>query len=87
MDLIEGRFPMPAQDANSWNKATEARNRLQDELRNRNDVDFVDIGYTKNDHEEITLRVHVDEHAETTGQASFPKDVDGIPVVVVRKGN
>lgn len=65
-----------------WTSASDARNDLEAQLSDNDDVRFVDIGYPQDSHTadaEISLRIHVCDDAAAH---SFPSEVNGVPVVV-----
>lgn len=67
-----------------WQKATDARQELESQLKDRSDVCFVDIGYPQDEDprpKEISLRVHVRKDANPTDHRSIPTNVGGISVV------
>lgn len=81
---------MPNHDAEFWNKARRARDKLVKQYIYHPDVSLIDIGYApdqSDEHEEtIALRIHVKEswlQAEPEERVDFPTIMDGIPVVVV----
>ena len=68
-----------------WKKATNAREKLENQLKARSDnICDVDIGYPQNgdkNNKQISLRIHTCEDPNPTDRKAFPKSVDGIPVV------
>ena len=72
-----------------WTTASDARDELEEQLQDYDDVRFVDIGYPQNgygDADDISLRIHVDEDVAGASHSSFPPEIDGIPVTVSKKG-
>jgi len=80
---------MSQADSEFWSRARRARDKLVDQFINHPDVSLIDIGYAPErgeTTEEIALRIHVREHwvkAKPEERVAFPKQVDGIPVVVM----
>ncbi|MFN2171563.1 MAG: hypothetical protein ACK2U0_21035 [Candidatus Promineifilaceae bacterium] len=80
---------MPNHDAEFWNKARRARDKLVKQYIDHPDVSLIDIGYAPEQSEgseTIALRIHVKEswlQAEPEERVEFPSNQDGIPVVVV----
>jgi hypothetical protein len=70
-------------------RVRRARDRLEDQFLDHPDVKLIDIGYPPEQDEgteEIALRIHVREHwmkAKPGQRLAFPKDMDGIPVIVM----
>lgn len=80
---------MSQRDSEFWTKARRAREKLIDRFIHHPDVSGIDIGYPPDwdgKPEEIVLRIHVRERwmkAKPDQRVAFPRDVDGIPVVVM----
>lgn len=75
-------------NAKFWQKADDAREELESQLDDRSDVCYVDVGFPQDQDDsskEISLRIHVCDESDSADQKDFPKDVDGIPVVVSPK--
>jgi hypothetical protein len=72
-----------------WDKARRARDKLVDQFSYHPDVSLIDIGISPESDEsaeEMVLRIHVREHwmkASPDERLAFPKDVDGIRVIVM----
>jgi hypothetical protein len=83
---------MKQHDAESWKKAVGARQDLAEKYAGDPTVTLIDIGYPPQDCErgnQVVIRVHVTEEGSTTRgerSAAFEREVDGVPVCVVRKG-
>ena len=75
---------MNIKNTDFWTSASQARDALEEQLSNRDDIRFVDIGYAQDSHTavEVSLRIHVCDGAAADHTASFPNEVDGVPVVV-----
>lgn len=68
-----------------WTTATTARDDLEEQLSDHDDVRFVDIGYPQGNDAadaEISLRIHVCDDFASNDYNAFPPEVDGVPVVV-----
>jgi len=80
---------MSQEDSGFWNRARRARDKLADQFLDHPDVSLIDIGYAPErgeETEEIALRIHVRERwmkAKPEERVAFPKQVEGIPVVVM----
>jgi hypothetical protein len=80
---------MPKYDAQFWNKAHLARDKLVKQYIYHPDVSLIDIGYAPEEGElsdTIALRIHVKERwmrAKPQERVSFPEAIYGIPVVVM----
>jgi hypothetical protein len=80
---------MSQADSESWIRARRARDKLADQFLDHPDVSLIDIGYAlERDErtEEVVLRIHVRERwmkAKPEERVTFPKQVDGVPVVVM----
>jgi len=70
---------MSQQDTIFWITASHAREKLEEQMQDRADVCFVDIGYPQNGSvdDEISLRIHVCKNSAA--------EFDGIPVIVSAK--
>lgn len=75
---------MNIKNTDFWTSASQARDALEEQLSDRDDVRFVDIGYPQNRHAaaEVSLRIHICDGAPADHAASFPSEVDGVFVVV-----
>ena len=81
---------MSRYDAEFWNKARRARDKLEKRYIYHPDVSLIDIGYAPDqsdeDEETIALRIHVKERwlqADPEERIDFPAVYDGIPIVVM----
>jgi hypothetical protein len=76
-------------DSEFWDRARRARDKLAAQFLDHPDVSLIDIGYAPErgeETEEVVLRIHVRERwvkAQPEERVAFPKQVDGIPVVVI----
>jgi hypothetical protein len=80
---------MTQQGSSFWETARKAQNKLVQQYLIHPDVTMIDIGYldAADNTEQIALRIHVrgqwfDSPPEQ--RITFPDQVDGIPVAVVR---
>lgn len=67
-----------------WDKALRALDKLEEQVGQCPDVNFVDIGYAREGNapvDVIALRIHVQEQVQ---QDKFPQVVDGMPVVTIK---
>jgi hypothetical protein len=80
---------MSPRDSEFWTRARRARDELEDRFMGHPDVTLIDIGNAPDraeGNEQIVLRIHVRRRWMETDPAqrvAFPKEVAGIPVVVV----
>lgn len=80
---------MLGRDSRFLTRARDARDKLVDRFIHHPDVSNIDIGFPpqgEKSAEEIVLRIHVRERWTKAGpekRVAFPKEVDGIPVIVM----
>lgn len=81
---------MSQKNSEFWNRARQARNKLADRFLDHPEVSLIDIGFDPavqgERREEVVLRIHVREKwlkSKPEARAAFPKQMDGIPIVVV----
>jgi hypothetical protein len=80
---------MSQEDSEFWEKAYRARDKLVQKFLHHPNVSLIDIGLAPDQDtgtESIVLRIHIKEgwkEADENDQISFPKQIEGIPVVVV----
>ena len=80
---------MPQDNAEFWDRARRARDKLVDQFIDHPDVSLIDIGYAAErieGTEQVVLRIHVRERwmkAKPEERVAFPEQVDGIPVAVM----
>jgi len=80
---------MSLEDSQYWDKVYRAQDKLVRQFLHHPDVSLIDIGYAPDQGaktKSIVLRIHVRKRwmeADEDDRISFPKQVDGIPVVVV----
>ena len=80
---------MPQDNSEFGDRARGARDKLVDQFINHPDVSVIDISHAPErgeETEEVVLRIHVRERwvkAKPEERVAFPKQVDGIPVVVM----
>ena len=74
---------MANQDPELWEKASDARETLERNLAEDQEVGYVDIGcgQSEADANAPSLRIHVWGEGD---EGAFPHDVEGIPVVISR---
>jgi hypothetical protein len=75
-----------------WRRARRARDELAEQLRDHPHVSLVDIGYAMVGSEgpsKVMLRIHLRGSAAEEGREvqALPREVDGIPVVVLPDAN
>jgi len=81
---------MAPRDADFWTEARQAQDKLVQQFLDHPDVTLIDIGYVgeeNNTSGQIALRIHVRERwfkAKPEERITFPEQVSGIPVVVIR---
>ncbi|MGE5602365.1 MAG: hypothetical protein ACM30E_04915 [Nitrososphaerales archaeon] len=82
---------MKQHDAESWRKAVGAQQSLVEKYAGDPAVTLIDLGYPPQDCEHgdrVVIRIHLTEErsrACSDGRATFEREVDGIPVCVVRR--
>ncbi len=80
---------MPIHDAEFWNKARRARDKLVKRYIKYPDVSLIDIGYAPEQGkgtDAVVLRIHVKTRwmqAKPQERINFPAAFDGIPVIVI----
>ena len=71
-----------------WDQALGARDKLEEEFGACPSVNYIDIGYAPEGDEAIeviALRIHLQEQVPADKESAFPKIVDGIPVVALKR--
>lgn len=77
---------MTMENAEQEARYRQALDKLTKEFLRHPDVSLIDIGLKlDNGHltDEVVLRIHVRKHAIPSGRWPFPKQIDGIPVIVM----
>lgn len=76
---------MPSKEAEFWERARRARDKLANSLLGRPEVSLIDIGYDPQaglGKKNIVLRVHL-RKASDEEKSIIPQEVDGVPVRIV----
>lgn len=81
---------MSKQNREAWTKARSVQEKLAEQFLSHPDVTMIDIGQTSAEEQtpgQPAVRIHVKADwfkAKPEERVAFPKEVDGVPVVVIQ---